>query len=181
MCFFHLPYHIKTEKRIITMKVSNPSQPYLLVKGNPLSCIGVLIKKESLIENKFNENRSLSGSEDWEFWLRLYAKYGLISEHKISACLINHHFRSVFAYPENTLVQRKNISISSAFKDKDVSRVFSPFKKTIYGYWDAYISLHLVIANQKTTGLKYLFKALKAYPQIIFEKRFFAIVKNFFL
>jgi glycosyltransferase involved in cell wall biosynthesis len=177
-CFLHLPYHVKTGNKTLTVKVKFPSHPKFLVKGNSLSCIGVFVNRDAFVKDKFNEDRSLAGSEDWELWMRLYSKYGLISGSKVSACLINHNSRSILNSKEQQLVKRKELAISSAFKDLDVIKLFSPFKRAINAYWDTYISLHLVLSGKKKRGIKYLLQAFMSYPLIVFERRFLAIIKH---
>jgi len=69
---FHLGYDVVDDKGNVMYpwkKLPSPVNDKLM-EGNFLSCLGVFVKREVLLEYKFNEDRLLSGSEDYELWLR---------------------------------------------------------------------------------------------------------------
>lgn len=175
--FFHQTYLINTDNKKIKQKY-NPNNPHFLITGNPLSCIGVYIKREAFLLHNFNEDRKLSGSEDWELWLRLYANYGLISCNSLFGELINHGGRSVQNYPEEDLVYRKNKAIEYAFKNEKTKEVFDIHLNKINAFLNSYISLHLALNNQRKRAKTFLFKAFIGYPMFIFSRRFIAIIKH---
>ncbi|HET6244016.1 MAG: glycosyltransferase family 2 protein [Bacteroidetes bacterium] len=176
--FFHLPYAIKSKNNTKKIFIPNPDSPLFLAKGNPLSCIGIIVEKNAFLAKLFNENRLLSGSEDWELWLRIFSKYGLITGNDISACLFNHNDRSVFNFSEKELVTRKELAINSAFSDIDVKRVFSRYRNTMEAYCDSYIALHLMLSKNKIRGLFYLYNSIKICPETILTRRFLGILKH---
>jgi hypothetical protein len=47
----------------------------LLITGNCLSCNGVFFAPDIADEHRFNPDRHLSGTEDFELWLRLASRY----------------------------------------------------------------------------------------------------------
>ncbi len=148
-----------------------------LAKGNPLSCMGVFVKREILLENLFRENRYLAGSEDWELWLRLSARYPIVFDNRISAALHIHDERSVVHTNELKLQLRKYLSIGYAFEDEAVQKYYRKYRKMMVSYFDTYIALHLVLAGKKGV-LKYLLKAIFKYPLVIFDRRVLAIFKH---
>lgn len=77
--FFHQGYEIKKIDGKVLEKQNQLATDDLkqLAKGNHLSCIGVFIRRDITDKFHFNTDRSLSGSEDWELWLRLAANFGL--------------------------------------------------------------------------------------------------------
>ncbi len=124
----------------------------IFIKGNPLSCIGVFLRYDIAQQFLFNEDRDLSGSEDWELWIRVAANYGLRTDNRISAALIDHESRSVVQYSQEKLVKRKELAMQYAFQDRAVQEKFSIHYHQIESYWDSYIALHLVLSDQSTQG-----------------------------
>jgi glycosyltransferase involved in cell wall biosynthesis len=177
--FYHQAYEVKrfTGERVHFTNYFNDASIDFLAKGNPLSCIGIFIRRTEALKFPFNEDRELSGSEDWELWLRLGANFGLKAGKKIAACLVLHEERSVNHVYESSLVKRKQLTLDYAFKDPQVQRVFGKHKNKIIAYSDTYNSLHLVISGKIGRGIHYLAKAVLNYPLIFFERRTLAIFK----
>ena len=181
--FFHQGYEIKRldGKVLEQQNHIHPETLKQLAKGNHLSCIGVFIRRDVTDNFRFNDDRNLAGSEDWELWLRLAANFGLQTDSHITAALIVHDARSVLNYDEHKLLLRKNLALKYAFSDKTVERSFSKYRPVIEAYCDSYISLHLVLSKKNTRGIRYLLHAVKAYPACMFDRRFLAIIKYLLL
>jgi glycosyltransferase involved in cell wall biosynthesis len=177
--FVHLAYEVKNEKGIVKAKIDRlKSDTYqFLISGNPLSCLGIFIRKDIFSHHHFNEDINLSGTEDWELWLRLVANYGIKTDNRISAALITHSDRSVLNADEMKLLNRKNLAFKYAFTDQKVRNKFEKSYIKMQSHFDSYISLHLALAGKRRRALHYLREALKANPVIIFQKRFIAIIK----
>ncbi len=181
--FFHLGYELKNENGNIRTKIKNLQNDDVLifVKGNPLSCIGVFIDKSITDEYRFNEDRDLAGSEDWELWIRISSRYGLKVDNRISTVMIEHDARSVKNFNEQKLLRRKLLSLEFAFKDENVIRVFNKHFREIESFCDSYISLHLVLSGKTSRGWKYLVQAIRSNYMVLFNRRFLAILKHSFL
>jgi len=181
--FYHQAYEVRKfdGEKIRFKNAFNSDSIEFLTKGNPLSCLGIFIRRQEALLFPFNEDRELSGSEDWELWLRLGANFGLKTGKKICACLVLHDDRSVIDVEENKLVKRKQLTLHYAFKDPQVEFVFGKSKNKIIAYSDTYNSLHLVMSGKLKSGVHYLAKAILIYPIIIFERRTIAIFKNIFI
>lgn len=176
--WMHLAYEIRRPAgKPIPMRIREKKIIPELARGNPLSCMGVFVSTSILRENQFNENRHLSGSEDWELWLRLAANYQITVDRRISSALILHDERSVIHTSELKLQLRKYLSIGYAFDDKKVKEIFTPYFKVMNAYFDTYISLHLLLAGKNRRGMVYLIRAFTTLPSCILERRFLAILK----
>jgi glycosyltransferase involved in cell wall biosynthesis len=180
--FFHQAYEIRDEKlnTLYSRKVPKNDINFL-IRGNDLSCLGIFIRRDFTDKFLFNTDRNLSGSEDWELWLRLAANFGLVSDSRISAALIVHDSRSVLHYDENKLVMRKNLAIEYAFRDPKVKEVFGLHQKEMEAYCDSYIALHLILSGQNQKGIQYLIHSLKLHPSVLLERRILAIFKYILL
>lgn len=176
--WIHVAYEIK-KLNGRGVKIHHLKRHFLekMAKGNPLSCMGVFIKSDLLRELHFRENRHMAGSEDWELWLRLTARYPIIFDNRISAALLVHDERSVIQTNELKLQLRKYLSIGYAFEDEYVKNRFGAYRNMMNAYFDTYIALHLVLAKKKG-ALKYLSKAFYKYPLVILNRRALAIFKH---
>jgi glycosyltransferase involved in cell wall biosynthesis len=181
--FYHQAYEIRSYVKFSDRLVHNyhNRDVRFLVKGNPLSCLGVFIRRVEALQFPFNEDRELSGSEDWELWLRLSANFGLRRGKKICACLILHDDRSVYQIEEKRLVKRKQLAIDYAFKDPAVVKMYSNYWNEILAHSDTYNSLHLALAGKKKRSLFYLFRASKRYPLCLINRRTLAIFKYYLI
>jgi glycosyltransferase involved in cell wall biosynthesis len=178
--FLHVAYEIKGDNGRVLSKVNfiKSDTDKFLIYGNQLSCIGIFIRKEIFDKFKFNEDRNLSGSEDWELWLRVVANYGIKTDNRISASLIFHDERSVLNTDERRLVLRKELCLKYAFMDGKVNEVYGQYKRRIEAFCDSYIALHLALIGEKINPLKHLGKGVIRYPGLLFTKRFLAVLKQ---
>jgi glycosyltransferase involved in cell wall biosynthesis len=181
--FLHLGYEITDEKGNVKYKINSlvSDDTSVFIKGNPMSCTGVFLEKNIARKYLFNEDRQLSGSEDWELWIRIAANKGLKTDNRITATLVDHSNRSVQTADETQLRIRKELALQYAFEDEEVKRKFLPYYRQIEAYWDSYIALHLVLANKKKSGWQYWLKSLKSHPASLFERRSLAILKHLLL
>ncbi|MES2838440.1 MAG: glycosyltransferase family 2 protein [Bacteroidota bacterium] len=178
--FFHLAYEVLNTngKSIMQMNYIKTDDIKCLIKPNSLSCMGIFISKEVTNSYKFNEDRNLSGSEDWELWMRIIAKYGIKTDSRISSACIDHEERSMREVNPKKLIERVNLSINYCFNDKIVQNVYNPYKNLITANFYCYIALHMVLGNHKKLAIKYLLKSIILKPFIIFDKRSLATIKR---
>lgn len=178
-----LPFEIK-DNNGITLKKFYYKQPIneRLYKGNPFACNPVFVKRIIALENPFNNLRKLSGSEDYELWLRLGATYPFICGSKITSALIQHDERSVLTMTNSTkLIERfetfiELIENSQAVKNW-LGTKFSYLKMKNY----LWLAVDLAANKHKKDAIIYLKKAMLADWKCIFQKSFFAAIKHLIL
>ena len=150
----------------------------MLLKGNPLSCIGVFVRNDIMIENLFNEDRNLSGLEDWELWIRMAARYNILNSREITAAMINHTTRSVLEANPEKLKQKASLFIHYVYSDKQNHQAFGKKLKYVSASVKTYVALHLAISRQKKKDiLNYLWQGVTENPTEMFRKRFYVILK----
>jgi len=177
--FFHQAYEsydALADKSLKKFSVKN-DDVFSLVKGNHLSCLGIFLKRDDIASYRFNEDRNLAGSEDWELWLRIASRFGIKTDDRVSAALIIHDNRSVLSYDENKLLHRKNLALSYSFQDSNVISKFGKYRRVMEAYCDTYIALHLALSANNRKAIKYLFISFSYYPDVLFSKRALAIIK----
>jgi glycosyltransferase involved in cell wall biosynthesis len=177
---FHMNFEIKDKYDKILRKAKlNKTLNELIILGNPMACQGVFLKNEFAKSNLFNEDRELSGLEDWELWLRIATKTKIYFNINVTSCMIQHDDRSVTNFNVDKLIRSINLFIETVEANKDITSTYKSkirnFKSSCY----TYVSLHLALTKKhKLTSLKYLFSGLRYNIFFIFSRRFLAIIKN---
>ncbi|MFZ1808149.1 MAG: glycosyltransferase family A protein [Cyclobacteriaceae bacterium] len=151
----------------------------LFVKGNVLSCMGVFLKCDTARSIPFNEDRELSGVEDWELWIRLAARYPFCHGKTITGALMDHEGRSVIKANRTELVKKMNLLFKYVYQDDAVKNEYSKFRGVLKANINAYISLHLS-GNRvdKFVAVKFLVNGFTQSPRVFFRRRTFAILRN---
>ncbi|MEM9983122.1 MAG: glycosyltransferase family A protein [Bacteroidota bacterium] len=149
-----------------------------LVRGNLLSCIGVFVRQDIIRQHRFNEDRKLSGTEDWELWLRLASRYRIHYSNQVVAAIINHEERSVLNVEEKTLRLRIDLAMQYAFEDTQVQAYYGSYYHLMYAHLFLYISLHLILSKKKKLGLTYWWRSLRRAPHLLFTRKTLAIFKH---
>lgn len=178
---FHIDYEIKNFKgeKINYKKNDLININHELISGNPLSCINVFIRKDIALKNLFNEDRALSGLEDWELWLRLAVNYEIIFINEIASCIINHDNRSVLNASKDKLIKKVELFIEIVLTNRSITQYYQNRMHLLLCGCYTYIALHLALTKQyKKESIKYLYKGIKSNPSFPFERRFWAILKH---
>jgi hypothetical protein len=183
MPFLHTAYEITDVKGklIKAHKQRNGNLNQQLIYGNSLSCLGVFIKKEILIQHPFIERRELSGSEDYELWMRLASIYPIAYSDKVTAAIIQHEERSVINFSSGKLIRRIELVIEFLVNNKMFIAAYGKQLNIFIAHRFLYLSLHLIMGRHYLLGLKYWMKAFWAKPTIVLTRKSVGIFKNLFI
>jgi glycosyltransferase involved in cell wall biosynthesis len=178
--FFHQGYDVIKPDGSVIYRWKNLPDPAnkKMAEGNFLSCLGVFVKRSVMEEHPFNEDRELSGSEDYELWIRLSSRFTLRTVALSTACLVNHEARSVLNINREKFSKR--ISLAKKYLSEDV-HVVDSFKSelnALFAYLDLYEALHLAISDNKKFALTSWHRSLKTHPAIILNYRFWVVLKK---
>lgn len=179
--FFHLAYHIKDENGNLLQKTIpfRGNMNDKIIFGNFLSCIGVFIRRDIALQYPFNQDRDLSGSEDWELWVRLSARYSLQYSNKVTSTMIHHQSRSVVTTDKNKIIKRIELAKKYLFEDEAVQLKYGNYKKRMSAELYTYLALHLaMMKHYPKQAIKYLTLSIVEYPPIILTRRFYAAIKS---
>jgi hypothetical protein len=149
-----------------------------LIEGNFLSCIGVFVQRDVFKENLFNEDRELSGSEDYELWMRLAARYPIRTINISTACLVNHESRSVLTINSSALIKRIALLKQYISNDIKVKEYYINQLSRVVAFLDLYLALHLAIGSHKNLAIKVLGQAVGSYWGVMLNLRFWVVVKK---
>lgn len=182
---FHSAYEFRNQKNELLRKVIYPSDGNLndaIIKGNLFSCFGMFLKSTIFDVLRFEEDRNLSGSEDWLLWLKVSARYTIHLQDQISGCMIQHDERSVLGFSEEKLLSRTKALVIKLNEDKVFFEKYG--KKVIdriHGHMLTYAALHLLLSGSKVHAVKLFFKGLIYSPSELLKIRTLAFVKHLFL
>lgn len=177
---FHLAYDIKDSDGRLMKEVTNFANPINdhLVYGNHLSCNGVFIRKDVAEIHHFNENRMLAASEDYELWLRLASRFPIWCSKEITSTVINHEARSVLTINKEKFLVRVNLLIDLVANNETFIKRYGNRRAQFYAAMQIYAALHLAMAGHKSESIVYLQKAIFSYPALLYDRRFFGVLKN---
>lgn len=150
----------------------------LLKKGNFIHTSSVVIKKDFIINNLFQEDRELSVSEDYELWLRLSARTNIYLNNIITSALIQHPMRSELTANEEMLGKRTDKLIYYLSRDSIFMNKYGNYINNIRAHMYSYSSLHLSISGFVFPAFRYLFLAFAVHPGEIFSKRTLIVIRN---
>lgn len=183
--WFHLGFAWATPELQVFKKINHFRGSTLnsyMPNGNQLSCNGVFVRRDIVLSHSFNEDRTLSASEDYELWLRLSARYPLYYSNEITSWIIDHDARSVRKINGEKLINRLHLLIQYAKSDEQVMSQFGKDFVKIEADSYSYIALHLADwPKYKYQSIKYLLRSFIVHPYIIKSKRFYAVLKNILL
>lgn len=179
---FHLGYEILHLNGEVNALPSLPSPVNdKLLEGNFLSCMGVFLRRDVALENPFDEDRKLSGSEDYELWMRIAARVPILTFPEVTSRLINHENRSVILTNVENLVTRISSLDKKLQSDEMFIKRFGDQLNVFNSYRTLYLALHLAMSGKRWMALKSLFFTARVYPYVLFNYRFAVVFKKILL
>ena len=176
---FHLAFEIIDEHRNnieVRDYLPDPVNP-LLISGNHLSCNGVFIRKDIFMNHRFNEDRKLAASEDYELWLRLGSYFPIHSIKTVTSGIVQHAERSVVNINAYQFLQRINMLVNAINKNANIKKYFHGTSGIISNIY-MYAALHFAMAGFRSLSLRQLSKSLIADPKNIFSRKIIGVIKN---
>ncbi len=177
---FHLAYEILHMNGRVNHLPKLPSPVNdKLVEGNFLSCMGVFLRRDIAMANKFSEDRQLS--EDYELWMRIASRVPILAFPEVTSRLINHEDRSVIKTDPKKLIMQiasleMKLKADGKFREKFGDRL-----EKFSAYCALYLSLHLAMSGARWLAAKRLLYGAWHYPLIAVNYRFMVVVKKILL
>lgn len=150
-----------------------------LIGENFLSCNGVFLSAKIAGQYLFNEERMMSGLEDWELWLRIAAVNKMAGNKTITTQMNNHEDRSVLQTTRENIEERFESFYRYVLMNPDINSFYKKKMHVLKAGCETYIALHLALTKKyRGFALKHLLRGICYSPAIIFKRRFYAILKR---
>ena len=151
-----------------------------MYKGNPMANSPVIVRRDIALANPFNEDRELSGSEDYELWMRLASQYPIYTSPEITVAIISHDERSILTMNGmNQLITRYTKFIRYTTSDPGIVALLGQHKNIFEMKNYLLLAVELVHHNHPKEGIKYLRMSFASSPKVIAERGFYAFVKHY--
>lgn len=175
---FVLSYKIEEKEKNRTVILPDDINS-ALIKGNMLSCNGVFFRHKIAEQFKFSEDRSLSALEDWELWLRIASSRKIVSSPAVTSIIIQHDDRSVLQTTKEKIETRFDSFFKHVTLNPQVVAFYKGRMRFLKASGETYMALHLAMTKKnRAAALKHLWKGFFHSPEIIFSRRFYAILKR---
>lgn len=149
-----------------------------ILKGNFFSCIGVFIHASVTAKHVFCEDRRLSYTEDWEYWLRLSVRYKFYNCNKVTSCMIDHSDRSSRQFDERKMRVLSALLLFNLRHDEVFYATRSNYMDQIKANMLSLMALMKVSAGHNQGVFCYLKRAIRLSPRELIRRRSLAIVKH---
>jgi glycosyltransferase involved in cell wall biosynthesis len=172
---FHNLYELVDAQRKVIYKYKFPSlknQTKAIAHGNFMSCIGDFVHREIYRQYRFDTRPEVTGSEDWDFWLRVLADYKVGRIEKINSGIRHHEGRSVNNQDLISLQQGLEQVIAKISQDEHLARVYRRYRKHIEATSLVYIAILANSGFRYHEALRYLSRAVAKDIHIVRSARF---------
>lgn len=155
-------------------KVSKVRQEIL--KGNFLACIGVFLKKEVYSVERFDIHPELVGSEDHDYWIRLFGKYRYMGRiDKVLCAMQQHSNRTMNQHGLEQAIRRKKYMYKKYLDDQGFNNSY-PGKIMIFkAYCLTFIASASLGVKSRIGIWKYLFAAITSDFRIVLNEFFIKV------
>ncbi|MFH0772371.1 MAG: glycosyltransferase [Candidatus Omnitrophota bacterium] len=175
--FFSGSYIIDENGAIVSKMGLSPFNGYVLDEiiskyssggCNASSC---LIKKTAFEKaGYFNEDRVLSGSEDWEMWARISAQEKFISTGVYTAMVRFHKGKS--SIDADRMAKSMTMALDLLYKNPLISPRIERLRKQAYAGLFTTIGINYYAAGKMNAARGYLKKAVKSCPVSLFTNKY---------
>lgn len=177
----HCRFQIVDEaRRLVRMSdapaISDPLRA--LSNGNFLGCAGVFVRRDVFSSNRFDEDRALIDSEDWDLWLRLLTHHDLVRIDEIGVTVIHHQGRSVQA-PDLTRLSAGYDHMFAKFDaDPDLRATFRPYRRRMVASSWLYRGVQANVAGRHLLAMCYVVRAVLADPSVGGTSRPYRVIRR---
>jgi len=165
---------------VCVVNQSHPDIKKSILYNNFLACGSVFLKRQVAINNRFSEDRILSGTEDWELWLRVFCQHEFINfpnsvfqqrQHKgrsLNQRGAEHVLKREYAFIQH--IQENSGLLGRRFSDSELNLLIA----------DRYtlVALAESESSMKAPALRHLKMAVHKSNNVLKRKRFWAVIKK---
>ena len=128
-CFHNLYEFVDVDRKVLRRFPLAPLKNQIkeIAMGNFMACVGDFMHRDIYKHYKFDTFPALSGSEDWDFWLRVLADHKVGRIEKVNSGVLQHEGRSVIH--QNIDVMRIGLEYvcDKIEQDPHLAAVYGPY------------------------------------------------------
>lgn len=173
-CFHNLSQMVDADGKVI-YRLRFPDlkdQVKAIARGNFMGCTGDFIHREIYTQYRFATDPLIIGAEDWEFWLRVLARYKVGRIEKINSAVVHHETRSVNSQNIARLEQGLQLVVKNIDADPYLSSVYANHLKSIAASSMTYLAMLANEGGSHKLALSYLYRAAKKNVGVFRSRRF---------
>lgn len=137
---------------------------------NASSC---LVKKQIFEKvGCFNETRALSGSEDWEMWVRIAGVAKFIPTNVYTAMIRFHTGKS--SINPDSMARSMKLALDIVYKNVNLLPRIRDLEKKAYSCMFTIAAINYYASGDCSTSRKYLKKAILVHPASVFDNKYIA-------
>lgn len=172
---FHSRYELidATGRRIHSYRYPSLANPRrAIADGNFMSCIGNFMHREIYERYRFNTAHELSGSEDWEFWLRIIADYapGRISQ--VGFAILQHPGQTLARPNLDEGRRRLDLLQRLVQEDPHLSRCYAPYHQRLEASCLIFLAYLANTAERYHDALAFLAQARRRRPAAVLSLKY---------
>jgi len=172
---FHNLYQLVDENDRVLCKYDFPSlgDPLRAITGgNFLASIGVFIHRDIYENYSFDTNPLLTGSEDWDFWLRVVPHYQPGRINKVNSGVVQHGARSINHMELDRLERRFKYLTDKICDDPKLSAVYANYLQRLKAGSLLYTSTVANLMCRHSDALRLLRRAASLDPGLVGSRGF---------
>ena len=140
--------------------------------GNFLSCIGVFIHRDIYSEYRFDTNPLLTGSEDWDFWLRVGADHRVDRLSAVNSAIVQHSGQTMLNQDVSVAARRVDYILEKIDSDPHLSSVYGPYRSLMRASRMVFLAGIANGNHDSKAALRFLGRALAEKATMGFSPRF---------
>jgi len=172
---FHNLYQLVDDRDRVLCRYDFPSLAdplYAITGGNFLASIGVFIHREIFQNYSFDTSPILTGSEDWDFWLRVVPDYRPGRINKVNSGVVQHGDRSTVHIELGALERRFQYLTDKISSDPKLSSVYAKYLKRLEAGSLLYTSTVANLTRRHSAALRLLRRAASLDPGMVGSRSF---------
>lgn len=179
-CFHNLYEFVDMDRKVLRQfpLAQLKNQFREIAMGNFMACVGDFMHRNIYKNYKFDTFLPLSGSEDWDFWLRVLADHKVGRIEKVNNGVLQHDGRSVNHQNIDTMRIGLEYVCSKIANDPHLSTVYGPYLKRIRSNSYLYLA---ILANGSAlfeVARHYLAETLRHDMGQLANPRFWRVVRR---
>jgi glycosyltransferase involved in cell wall biosynthesis len=179
-CFHNLYELVDQDRKSIRRYKFKPLKNRLdaITSGNFMSCTGNFLHKEVYGKYRFDTTRDLTGSEDWEFWMRVIADYDVGRIEKYNNGIQQHAERTINNHDIEPMERGLAYLVRKFRQDEHLSDVYRGHLDRIEANCFLYLNLLANDGHLRGRAYQYLRQAFRADASVVLTNRFLRSVRR---